>query len=116
MDAQSTKSSRRRFLIASLTIALTCEATAWAAAPPAATHISTRKMCPVCAQKITSALRQFPGVVDARADIASKTFVVVPATGQGLSPRALWDAVERGGEQPIRLVGPSGTFDVKPAF
>ena len=73
-------------------------------------------MCPVCAKKITEAFRKIDGVTDSRADVETKTFVVFPVVGRALSPRELWETVERGGEQPIRLSGPSGSFDAKPKF
>ena len=99
---------------AAIPIAMGFGATAWAAPPKTATVINTKKMCPVCAKKIADKLSKIEGVADARAEVESKTLVVVPVVGRELSPRAIWEAVELGGEQPIRLTGPSGTFVAKP--
>ncbi|MBX9787513.1 MAG: heavy metal transporter [Pirellulales bacterium] len=112
MDSQ--KVATRWFLAALIAVALQFPQAVWAAEPSTKTVITTRKLCPVCGKKITEELRQIKGVADARMDINSKTFVVLPIRAVNLSPRLLWETVERGGEQPIRLIGPSGTFEEKP--
>lgn len=99
-----------------VTTMIALDSTARAAALDAQTVIQTKKMCPVCAKKIVESLRRIEGVAEARADIESKVFVVLPVEGHELSPRALWETVEHGGEQPTRLTGPSGTFKSKPKF
>jgi Cu+-exporting ATPase len=100
-----------------MVVAVGFGATAWAVAPKKTTTVvDTKKLCPVCAKKIVARLQQMDGVVDARADVKLKKFAVLPVSGRVLSPRARWDTVERGGERPIRLAGPSGTFYEKPSF
>ncbi len=101
---------------AAMTIAMGFGATAWAAPPKTATVINTKKMCPVCAKKIAEKLSKIEGVADARADVESKTFAVLPVAGRELSPLVLWETVDLGGEQPVRLAGPSGIFVAKPKF
>lgn len=111
---ESRKLSTRSFVAATITVALGCGTVVQAAGSSPATTVTTKKMCPVCAKKIVSRLHQIDGVAEARADVKSRTFVVLPASGRVLSPRALWDIVQKGGEQPIRLAGPAGTFDRRP--
>ncbi len=112
----SPKKSRRWFIAAAMVVVVSFGAAVQAAGPNAATAIATKKMCPVCAKKIVAKLHLVDGVAKAQADVQSRTFVVVPASGRALSPRALWETVEKNGEQPIRLAGPSGTFNDKPQF
>lgn len=106
--------SRNVLMTFVMAIAIAPGTAAWAAGPKTETVITTKKLCPVCAKKIVDKLRQTKGVAEARADVESKKIVVLPGADQELSPRALWETVERGGEQPTRLVGPSGTFADKP--
>lgn len=108
--------SRNVFLAVVMAVVVAPGTAAWAAGPKTETVITTKKMCPVCAKKIVDKLRQTKGVADARADVESKKLVVLPGANQELSPRALWETVELGGEQPVRLAGPSGTFVDKPKF
>ncbi len=112
MDSQ--KVSRRWFVAALIAVTLQFPQAVWAAEPSTKTVITTKKLCPVCAKKITEKLRRIKGVAEARVDTASNTFVVLPISDSKLSPRLLWETVEQGGEQPIQLVGPSGTFEAKP--
>lgn len=107
----------KRWLVMALIVAVTgFAATARGAEPIEATVITTKKMCPTCARKIAEKLRKLDGAAEARADLESKSFVVLAIAGRELSPRVLWETVESGGEQPIRLTGPSGTFVAKPNF
>jgi hypothetical protein len=40
--------------------------------------------------------------------------LVTPQAGKAVSARAIWEAVMAGEGVPTKLVGPSGTFTVKP--
>ena len=113
---ESQKVSRRWLVTAAMVVSLGLGTTAWAAGPKTTTAITTKKMCPVCAKKIVAKLHQVDGVAKAQADVKSSTIFVVPASGRTVSPRAVWETVVGGGEQPIRLAGPSGTFTEKPRF
>jgi len=113
---ETPQKSRRWFVAAAMMVVIGFGAVVQAAGPNSTTAIATKKMCPVCAKKIVAKLQQVDGVAKAQADVQSKTFVVVPASGRVLSPRALWETVEKNGEQPVRLAGPSGTFNEKPRF
>lgn len=93
-----------------------CSTVAALGAAPQATTISCNRLCPTCGQKIATTLRAMPGVVDAQVQVEAKALVIIAQPQVVLSPRALWETVERGGEQPLRLSGPSGTFTEKPQF
>lgn len=84
------------------------------AAEPVTTKITVERLCPGCAKKIAAKLQEVPGVGDVKADVPAKAITVAPKAQMVLSPRSLWEAVEKGGEKPIRLEGPSGTFTSKP--
>lgn len=80
------------------------------------TTITCSRMCPKCGQKISERLRAMPGVADARTNVDAKAIVIVARPQHALSPRALWEMVENGGESPVTLQGPSGAFTQKPSF
>src|SRR5262249_43948091 len=48
------------------------------------------------------------------AGVPRRPAVVMPKPGQAVSPRALWEAVEKAGKTPTKLEGPSGTFTARP--
>lgn len=113
MDAHQL--SRRLLVSAAMLLAVGLVSVTRAAdAKKTTTVINTKKMCAFCSKKIVSKFRKIDGVDDARADVKTKTFTVVPKAGRTLSPRTLWETVEQGGEQPVRLAGPSGSFTKKP--
>jgi hypothetical protein len=39
---------------------------------------------------------------------------IKPKARKTLSPKELWEAVERAGKKPGKLTGPNGTFEAKP--
>lgn len=84
------------------------------AEPSTITTITLRSMCENCAQKMTTTLRQNPDVASVRTDVKSRAVTIVPKKGKQLSPKMIWETVEKSGEQPVRLAGPLGTFDSKP--
>lgn len=86
------------------------------AAAPAHTVVTLAKMCPTCAKNITTRLQQIPGVQAVKSNLEQKTFTVITQPSVAVSPRALWEMIENGGEQPVQLAGPSGTFRNKPNF
>ena len=103
----------RLFVIPMVALALVNAAFA---AESTLTTITVSKMdCPSCAKKVAAALEKVSGVSSVKTDTKSGTAVVTPKKGAGLSPRALWDAVEKVGKQPTKLVGPKGTFTSKPS-
>ena len=81
------------------------------------TSITVKEMhCAGCAKKMAARLYTVAGVKEVRADIEKKTLIVAPTPGATLSPRAMWEAVEKSENEPIRLAGPAGTFTQKPRF
>lgn len=89
--------------------------TALSAANPAPTTITVPEMhCVGCAKKMATKLYEVPGVAKVQADVPTTTLTVAPKAEQPPSPRALWEAVEKAGYKPGKLIGPSGTFTKKP--
>lgn len=85
------------------------------APPPTYTVIQVEKMhCDGCAARIGGKLQETPGVKGIQYDVAKKLLWVHPQPGTTLSPKTLWEAVERGNDRPVRLQGPSGAFVTKP--
>lgn len=95
-------------------------ATLWAAnlayaADPPATTISVKGMhCQGCALKVAGNLQAVKGVSKAEVDASKAVAVVIAKEKATPSPKALWEAVEKAGYTPTKLVGPAGTFTAKP--
>lgn len=85
------------------------------AAEPRATTISVEGMhCAGCASKVAGNLQAVAGVNKAQVDAAKAVAIVTAKSKAAPSPRALWEAVEKAGYKPTKLVGPAGTFTAKP--
>ena len=78
------------------------------------TVITVGEMCGGCVKRITAALEKMPDINDIKCDVKTKTVTVTPKKGKTLSPRALWEEMEKIGKRPTKLVGPSGTYTSKP--
>ena len=70
--------------------------------------------CAGCASKVAGNLQSVAGVNKAQVDAAKAVAVVSPKPDAVLSARAQWEAIEKAGYKPTRLVGPAGTFTAKP--
>jgi Cu+-exporting ATPase len=70
--------------------------------------------CEGCAKKVVKGLITVQGVAKAQADVEARTVKVTPRAQAVLSPRALWEAVEKAGKEPTKLEGPSGVFTSRP--
>lgn len=70
--------------------------------------------CASCAKKVTARLRAVAGVADAQVNVESQSAKVTPQQKANVSPRSLWESVEKSGYTPTKLVGPSGSFTKKP--
>lgn len=70
--------------------------------------------CSDCAQKIANKLYAVPGVLRVNANLKTGIAYITPAKEKKLSPRALWEAVEKADFTPVKLDGPSGSFASKP--
>jgi Cu+-exporting ATPase len=83
--------------------------------PPPVTVINVSEMCcNGCVRKVCSRLYEVRGVKLVQCSVQKKVVVVTPQQGVVLSPRALWEAIEKAEDRPVRLAGPSGTFTSKP--
>ena len=105
-----TRSIRLGFAVAALALGLALPV---AAAPPAQTTITISDLdCPSCAKKVAAKLSEVPGVEKVETDVDSQTAkVTAKAT---VSPKALWEAVEKAKKTPAKIEGPGGTFTKKP--
>jgi copper chaperone CopZ len=99
-----------------LAIAITLSSTVVSrAAEATTTTITIQGMhCGGCAAKVSRQLLAVDGVATAEADAVKAVAVISPKTNANLSPRSLWEAIEKAGYKPTKLVGPSGTFTEKP--
>jgi copper chaperone CopZ len=70
--------------------------------------------CAGCAKKVCGEIEKLPGVAKTQTDMKTKTVYALAQNGVVLSPRSLWEAVEKVDEVPAKLAGPSGTFTAKP--
>lgn len=93
-----------------------------AAQAPSTTKVSAVKTvidvedmdCPSCAKKIVAKVKDVTGVAKAEPDTGKQKLTVFHAENSKVSPRAVWEAVEKAGFKPVRLEGPTGNFTAKP--
>jgi Cu+-exporting ATPase len=71
--------------------------------------------CAGCAKKVATALSKVTGVAKVESDVEAKTLKVIPKEKTMLSPKTLWEAVEKAEKTPSKLEGPSGSFTSKPS-
>ena len=93
---------------------LTLGSALWAQNPTLTTITIPDMHCMGCAKKMANQLYQVSGVAKVQANIEATTMTVTPKEQQAVSPRGLWEAVEKAGYRPSKLEGPSGTFTQKP--
>lgn len=86
----------------------------FAAGDESTTTITVERMCETCAKKIVVKLKKMPEVTNVKTDLKAKTISVTPKSNKTLSPKLLWETVEGGGERPVKLEGPGGTYTTKP--
>ncbi len=104
-----------RTLINSTVIFLALTSIAWGASPVKYTTIYVDDMhCADCAKKIANKLYAVSGVVEVRADVPKSIAYVVPQKDKSLSPKALWEAVEKAGFKPVKMETPDATYKQKP--
>lgn len=70
--------------------------------------------CKTCAKKISRKLYAVKGVVKVRADVKADVAIITPQQKKTLDTAALWSAAQKAGFQPLKLVGPTGTFTPDP--
>jgi copper chaperone CopZ len=66
--------------------------------------------CATCAKKVTSTLFKQKGVKRVRTSVKFDAAVVTPQAQKPLNTVAAWEALQKAGYQPTRLVGPDGVF------
>ena len=88
--------------------------TAEAASPKTPTVITVGGMCGGCVKKITARFDKIDGVAGVRCDVKKQMVTVGPEKGYVLSPRGLWEEMEKLGKPPKKLAGPQGVFTSKP--
>lgn len=101
-------------LLAVLVLGLALVASAQAQQPASTTITIPNMHCAGCAKKVVSQLAAVPGVAAVQPYLQAKKVVVTSRARQVVSPRALWEAVEKADKTPTRLEGPAGTFTAKP--
>lgn len=105
----------RRQAIAAMLAAASLPTLAPAANNTAMTVIRVSDMhCANCAGKIARKLYTVPGVVQVKTNLKAHSAYVTPQQGRLPSPRAMWEAVESAGFEPVQLEGPHGAFTAKP--
>lgn len=70
--------------------------------------------CAACAKKVEGKLKAVREVATVKIDVKAGIATVTAKVDQSLSPRAMWEAVEKAGYMPTQLDGPSGSFTEKP--
>ena len=66
--------------------------------------------CAGCAKKISSRLFKVKGVVKVRTDLKADLAIVTPQAKKQVDVKAAWEACQKAGFQPTKLIGPQGTF------
>lgn len=77
--------------------------------PPAYTITVPAMHCAGCAKKIVDKLATMKGVAKAEAFVATKTIKVMAKPNVTLSPKELWELVEKVEQAPTKLETPTGT-------
>ena len=70
--------------------------------------------CDDCAREIASHLYRVPGVVGVSTNLDAQRVFIDPQQNIDPAPRAMWEAIESAGYEPVRLAGPFGVFTTKP--
>jgi len=67
-----------------------------------------------CVASIRKEVMKLEGVASVECNIPAKKATINPKPGAKLSPRELWEALDRAGEAASKLDGPTGLFTSKP--
>lgn len=70
--------------------------------------------CAGCAKAVTKRLAAVEHVATVKVDVRSATATGTPNTDREPSVRLLWEAIEKAGYKPTKIVTPSQTITVKP--
>lgn len=66
--------------------------------------------CANCAKKISGKLFRVKGVMKVRTNVKQHVAIVTPQSKKVVDVKAAWKAVQAAGFEPVKLVGPEGTF------
>lgn len=66
--------------------------------------------CATCAKKISGKLFRVKGVMKVRTNVKQHVAIVTPQSKKVVDVKAAWKAVQAAGFEPVKLVGPEGTF------
>jgi len=66
--------------------------------------------CATCAKKISGKLFRVKGVMKVRTNVKHHVAIVTPQSKKVVDVKAAWKAVQSAGFEPVKLVGPEGTF------
>jgi copper chaperone CopZ len=66
--------------------------------------------CATCAKKISGKLFRVKGVMKVRTNVKQHVAIVTPQSKKVVDVKAAWKAVQSAGFEPVKLVGPEGTF------
>lgn len=95
--------------------ALLCPTGPAAGAEPVVVTITISDMdCPACAKKVSTKLAEVAGVAKVETNHEEGIAKVTLQPKAVVSPKVLWEAVEKAKKTPEKLVSPSGTFTSKP--
>jgi Cu+-exporting ATPase len=82
---------------------------------PAPTVITISDLdCPSCAKKLAAKLSALEGVAKVETDVDKQTATITPKANVKLSPKQIWEVVEKEKYTPAKIEGPAGTFTAKP--
>ncbi len=70
--------------------------------------------CVSCAKKLTKTFQAVPNVGAVEVSAETGLATIAPKADEVPSAKLLWEAVEKAGYKPVKLVGPGGTFDKAP--
>ncbi|MFO0809037.1 MAG: heavy metal-associated domain-containing protein [Gemmataceae bacterium] len=103
-------------LLAGLAAARAGDPPAKAPLPPPAYTITVPGMhCAGCAKKLVDKLAELKYVARAEAFMDTKTIKVTPKPNLAVSPKELWETLEKGDQIPTKLETPTGTaYTAKP--
>ena len=66
--------------------------------------------CANCAKKISGKLFRVKGVMKVRTNVKQHVAIVTPQSKKVVDVKAAWKAVQSAGFEPVKLVGPEGSF------
>ena len=66
--------------------------------------------CATCAKKISGKLFRVKGVMKVRTNVKQHVAIVTPQSKKVVDVKAAWKAVQSAGFEPVKLIGPEGTF------